>query len=530
MRFPHRIVLSIWVFAVLLCAAVWVGVQDRVAMERAQALKESEQEVTILARAFEEHVQRSLEGIDTSIQFMQSRLEKTHAVTEDVHEMLRLLRKQPLLHFAAIVDADGNIAADTREPAKRPNIADMPHILIHRDVPSYGLFIGRPIIGRTTGEMSVHLSRRFNLPDGSLGGVVVAAVKPGYFSQFYEQMDLGASYRVTLVGTDGIVRARSHETDNAIGRQLPPDAVLFKQIKNHPVGTIRSQGLILSDEMRINAYRQLPDYPLIVYVGLSESHALSPSDERASRYYWYTALLSLLILTATGILARTLKQNLDLLSSTRLALGQREEAEKLLLNHMQALEKSAYQTVQILASVAEMHDPYTAGHQQRSAELAVAIARQMNLSDEQIEELRIVAAIHDVGKLSVPGEILSKPARLSPLEYELAKSHAQAGYDILKNVDLPWNLAEIVLQHHERFDGSGYPNGLEGFRILLPARILSVADSMEAMLSHRPYRPAMTVEDALAELEFLAGKWYDPDVVKACLHVFRVNIFALVEE
>jgi HD-GYP domain-containing protein (c-di-GMP phosphodiesterase class II) len=153
----------------------------------------------------------------------------------------------------------------------------------------------------------------------------------------------------------------------------------------------------------------------------------------------------------------------------------------------------------------------------------------MRLPEDQIEELRVVAAIHDVGKLSVPGEILSKPARLSPLEFELAQTHVQAGYDILKNVDLPWNLAEIVLQHHEKYDGTGYPHGLSGQQIHLSARILCVADSMEAMLSHRPYRPALTVEDALAEIELLAGKWYDPDVVNACLHVFRVNGFALEE-
>lgn len=529
MQLPHRIVLSIWLFSLLLCTAVVFGVQDRIAVERTQALKESEQEVAVLARAFEEHVLRSLESIDTSIQFMQNRLESKHVVTEDVQEMLRLLKKQPLLHFAAVVDSAGNFLADTREQLSHSNIADMPHIRIHKDNPSQGLFIGRPIIGRTTGELSIHLSRRYNLPDGSFGGVVVASVKPSYFSQYYEQMGLGTSHRVTLIGTDGIVRARSHETENAIGRQLSPDAILFQQIKNRPVGTIRSKGLILSDEVRINAYRQLPDYPLIVYVGLSENHALSLSNERAGRYYWYTALLILLILASTGFLSRMLKQNLDLLSSTRLALGQREEAEQLLLNHMQALEKSAYQTVQILASVAEMHDPYTAGHQQRSAELAVAIAKQMRLPADQIEELRVVAAIHDVGKLSVPGEILSKPARLSPLEYELAQTHAQAGYDILKNVDLPWNLSEIVLQHHEKYDGTGYPNGLSGRQILLSARILCVADALEAMLSHRPYRPALNVEDALAELEHLAGKWYDPDVVAACLQVFRINGFALEE-
>ena len=188
---------------------------------------------------------------------------------------------------------------------------------------------------------------------------------------------------------------------------------------------------------------------------------------------------------------------------------------------MQALRKSSAQTIQTLASITEKHDPYAAGHQRKTTELAVAIGRQMALDDERLERIRISAALHDVGKIAIPGEILSKPALLSPIEHDLAKLHVSEGVEILRAADLPKSVVTAVLQHHERMDGSGYPLGLSGDRICLEARILAVADSMEAMLSHRPYRVALPVEKALAEIWSMRGSAYDPEVVEACTTVFR---------
>ena len=179
-----------------------------------------------------------------------------------------------------------------------------------------------------------------------------------------------------------------------------------------------------------------------------------------------------------------------------------------------------------LGATVETRDPYTAGHQRRVADMARSIATEMNLSTDQIDGIRMAAIIHDLGKISVPAEILSKPTKLTALEFSLIKAHAQTGYDILKDIDFPWPVARIVLEHHERMDGSGYPNGLTGDN-LLESRILSVADVVEAMASHRPYRTGLGIDAALEEIEKNRGTLYDHAVADACLRLFREKGFKL---
>ena len=181
--------------------------------------------------------------------------------------------------------------------------------------------------------------------------------------------------------------------------------------------------------------------------------------------------------------------------------------------------------VEAISVTVEMRDPYTAGHQKRVAHLACAIAREMRLSEDEIYGLHMASVIHDLGKITVPAEILSKPGQLSGLEYELIKSHVQAGYDILKQVDFPWPLADIILQHHERMDGSGYPNGLKQEEILLPARILSVADVFETIASHRPYRPSLGLQHAMDEIRENRGRLYDSRVADVCLALIAEDRF-----
>jgi PAS domain S-box-containing protein len=195
--------------------------------------------------------------------------------------------------------------------------------------------------------------------------------------------------------------------------------------------------------------------------------------------------------------------------------------------HEQRLQKNMLQTVEAIASIVEMRDPYTSGHQARVAKLAQAIAYQMGLPAEQIRAIRLAGVVHDLGKISVPAEILSKPGRLNDIEFSLIKMHSQAGYDILKGIDFSWPIAQTVLQHHERMDGSGYPQGLKGEEILLDARILSVADIVEAMFSHRPYRPGLGIEAALGEITRARGTQYDPQVVDACVALFREHGYVL---
>jgi putative nucleotidyltransferase with HDIG domain len=190
------------------------------------------------------------------------------------------------------------------------------------------------------------------------------------------------------------------------------------------------------------------------------------------------------------------------------------------------LQRSMEATIQVIAGTVEMRDPYTAGHQVRVAELAVAIAHKMGLGEQRVHGIRLAGMVHDLGKVRIPAEILSKPGKLTPIELELIKEHPEAGYEILKGVDFPWPVAQIVFQHHERQDGSGYPRGLKADDILLEARILAVADVVEAMSSHRPYRPSLGMELALQEIGADAGKRYDADVVRACLALFREKAFA----
>ena len=204
---------------------------------------------------------------------------------------------------------------------------------------------------------------------------------------------------------------------------------------------------------------------------------------------------------------------------------ERKRAEKELEYTLEKLRKGLAGTVQAIAMTVETRDPYTAGHQRRVADLARAIATEMGLSKERIDGIRMAGIIHDMGKIPIPAEILSKPGQLTEIEFGIIRTHAKIGYDILKNIDFPWPVAQIVLQHHERIDGSGYPGGLSSENILLEARILGVADVVEAMASHRPYRPALGIDKALDEISQNRGGLYDPRVVDACLKLFAEKGF-----
>lgn len=185
------------------------------------------------------------------------------------------------------------------------------------------------------------------------------------------------------------------------------------------------------------------------------------------------------------------------------------------------------QTIQAIAITIEKRDPYTAGHQARVSRLAVTISQKLGLPPDQIDGIRLGGMIHDLGKISVPAEILTRPGRLTEVEFLLVKSHPEVAGDILRQVEFPWPVMDMILQHHERMDGSGYPKGLRGDEILLEARIIAVADVVEAMATHRPYRAALGIDRALDEIRHGAGRLYDPDVCRVCLHLFEVDGYLL---
>jgi PAS domain S-box-containing protein/putative nucleotidyltransferase with HDIG domain len=211
-------------------------------------------------------------------------------------------------------------------------------------------------------------------------------------------------------------------------------------------------------------------------------------------------------------------------------ISERKRSEEKLQRSYDKLRDTMIATVNTLASTVEMRDPYTAGHQRRVTILACAMAEEMGLTEEQFDGLRMAGLVHDIGKFSVPVEILNKPGRISEIEFNIIKVHPQAGYNILKKIEFPWPVAQIVLQHHERLDGSGYPQGLKNGGIMLEAKILAVADVVEAMASHRPYRPALSIEVALEEIAKNRGILYDPDVADVCSRLFINKGFVLGQE
>jgi putative nucleotidyltransferase with HDIG domain len=206
-----------------------------------------------------------------------------------------------------------------------------------------------------------------------------------------------------------------------------------------------------------------------------------------------------------------------------------DERTRKLRESQDQLRRSLLDFITAISATIEIRDPYTAGHQRRVAHLAMAIARELKLPEEQIEGLNLAGLVHDFGKIRVPAEILSKPGLLNDLECAFIRQHSQTGYDILKSIDFPWPIAQIVLQHHERLDGSGYPNGLKENEILPEARVIAVADVVEAMISHRPYRAGLGLDAALEEITRHRGALYDAAAVDACVKLFREQGYNLPE-
>jgi PAS domain S-box-containing protein/putative nucleotidyltransferase with HDIG domain len=214
-----------------------------------------------------------------------------------------------------------------------------------------------------------------------------------------------------------------------------------------------------------------------------------------------------------------------LLAGFTIDITKQKESEKALKESLARLRRLVGYNINIINRVVELRNPYTWGHQKRVSNLARAIATEMGLSFDEIECIRLAGSVHDLGKIAIPGEILSMPRKLSRLEFILMKTHSQKGQGILKGIEFPWPVADIIVQHHERLDGSGYPKRLKGDKILLQARIIGIADVVEAMASHRPYRAALGIELALDEIEARRGILYDPDATDACVRLFREKEF-----
>lgn len=295
------------------------------------------------------------------------------------------------------------------------------------------------------------------------------------------------------------------------------------------LGLPDSQGL----ETFLQVHQQAPGTPIVVLTGLDDKDLAIKAVRKGAQDYLIKGQVDIELLVRTIRYSiermrieealRRARDELEFRVQERTAeLAAANEALQLgiteLVRAEEELRKALLGVIQAMAVTVEVRDPYTAGHQRRVADLALAIGQKLGLPEKQLEGVQWAAHVHDVGKINVPAEILAKPHRLSELEMGIVMTHSQVGYDILKQVEFPWPLAEIVLQHHERLDGSGYPQGLERQDILIEAKIIAAADVVEAMSSHRPYRPALGFEAALAEISQNKGILYDAQVAEACLH------------
>ena len=330
---------------------------------------------------------------------------------------------------------------------------------------------------------------------------------------------------------------RNSVTDRRIYKELDVELGVQKQVKSHDeisdaweelreegkkAGIIeavykitigRENTIWLKDQATIEVYEQDN-----ICLSLGVLTIVSKEMEAEDKLKKHHDLLETIVQERTAkltILNRQLQQEIE----------ERKRTQKKLSHSYLQLQQSFDKIVNAMSLTLEERDPYTAGHQKRTTDLALAIAREMGLPEQDIKDLQLAGLIHDMGKISVPGEILSKPGRLNNAELQLIRRHPQVAYDILNKIDLPWSVDQIVLQHHERLDGSGYPQGLSGAEILLASRILGVADVVETMETHRPYRPSLGRAAALEEISKNRGILYDPEVVDACLRLFQKTDF-----
>ena len=260
-------------------------------------------------------------------------------------------------------------------------------------------------------------------------------------------------------------------------------------------------------ELMQEAHKNYPDIPFIIMTGYAPNYSFE----------------EIITAGATDFLAKPFS-----LGELKAKISRILREKQIMMQLQQTLKevKNLFgTTVGALAATLEIRDPYTAGHQRRVSELACAIAQEMGLAEERIEALRLAALVHDIGKIGVPAEILVKPGKLYETEMNLIKAHSQIGHDILKPITFPWPIAEIVLQHHERLNGSGYPQGLVAQEILWEARIIGVCDVVEAMISHRPYRPPLDLSEVLDEISQNQGILYETEIVDACITLFNERNF-----
>lgn len=627
MKGSQRFHAAVAAFCLALIAIIWIATVQRIAYERSEAFREETRGLSNLAIAYEEHTLRTLRDIDQVVSLVEDQYKRS-GPDVDIQRLVEAGRFDASL-FAniAIVDSSGRLVRGFIPVTI--DVSDRDYFKVHAASDTRQAYIGVPILGRITGKWVIPVSRRLSRPDGSFAGVVYMAIDPSYFATFYRRIDEGPDGLTMLVGLDGFVRVRQVGDSTTLGQDLRGSSLLEAAAAAR-AGSFVSKGR-LDGVLRLNSYRVVEGYPLIVTLGTSLATLTSRIEERRDIYLASASLVTLFIIVGAVAVMRSaqrrnqalvalseseerframveqsisgiyilqegvftyvnprlaeiggyephelvgkpvldlvppeLRARLELEMAQRLRgtakvgqytlalrrkdgspvdvaihatravvegkpaiigivqdVSERKVAEQVTQRHALQLETALIETIEAVATMVELKDPYTAGHERSVGDIAAAIGQELGLDSEQVKGLRYAGYVHDIGKIAIPTELLSKPGKLTLHEFELIKTHAQQGYDVLKDIKFPWPIARAILEHHERLDGSGYPRGLRGEEISLEARILAVADTVEAMSSHRPYRPALGLDAALREIEGQAGKRYDAQVAAACLRLFR---------
>ncbi|MCK4987737.1 MAG: HD domain-containing protein, partial [Desulfobacterales bacterium] len=335
-----------------------------------------------------------------------------------------------------------------------------------------------------------------------------------------------------LVGerTDALLQTNKQLRKEMESRQETEKALHMSEINFRNMIYSNADGVLILDENSIVKFMNPAAESIFGtkaehFVGQTFEHLIIPGKPTELDI---TAGDSKLIVAEMRVMETEWEGQKTYLASLRDITDHKRMQQRLQLS-LESLKEVMDGTIRAMALAVEMRDPYTSGHQHRVAELAQAIAEEIGLPADDIEGVYMAASIHDIGKISLPAEILSKPGKLTEIERKMIQAHSKVGYDILKGIDFPWPIAEIVLQHHERMDGSGYPHGLGGKEILIEARIVGVVDVVETMASHRPYRPSIGLDKALEEVLKNKGRLYDEKVVNACLTLFNEKGFEFPE-
>lgn len=404
-------------------------------------------------------------------------------------------------------------------------------ILIAEDSPTQAIMLRRLLLGEGYEVLAAKDGlEAFNLAEAENPDLIISDISMPIMDGFELCEKIRQSAKLAfkpvilltaLSDISDIIRGLNCGADNYLTKPYDPPLLLervaeaLKSVTSTPDQTLEIQVNILGNQQTIKAGpRQLVNLLLSTYRNaIGQNQILQMTQDQLA------SLNSRLEQEVDRKSREVIEKEHALAAEVQKGLVQKAE-------HLQSMRDSLVESVTALAETVELRDPYTAGHQKRVADLAVAIAREMGLQEDEIDGLRLAGVVHDIGKIRVPVEILSKPGRLDEVEMSLIRLHPEAGYQILKNIRFPWPVARIVQQHHEREDGSGYPLGLKHGEILLAACIIAVADVVDAMSLHRPYRAALGIERAVEELKAGRDSRYDPNVVDACLRVLAKGQWA----